>query len=198
MKKPNFFIVGAPKSGTTAMAAYLADHPQVFFSVPKEPHYFATDMPGQQQMNTLDRYEILFKTARDEHKRVGEASVWYLHSSEAMANIKAHSPDAKIVVMLRKPVEMVYSMHAQHLYSTTEHITDFSEAWDYAATRKATGTVNRETALQNHFYDEIAAYGTQLERVYTHFPRSQVKVILFDDFNASSQRPSRCEERSGH
>ncbi len=164
------------------MAGYLAEHSSVFFSVPKEPHFFATDMPGQQQMTELDRYELMFEGAGPQHEAVGEASVWYLYSSEAIANIKKYNPDARLVVMLRNPVDMVYSMHAQHLYSTTEHIESFADAWAHTAVRRETGTVNRERVLKNHFYDDIAAYGSQLERLYTYFPREQVHVILYDDF----------------
>src|SRR5262245_35065298 len=85
MKKPTFFIIGAPKCGTTSLAAWLADHPDIFMSPTKEPHYFNTD--HKRYLNSLAGYEQLFEDATDRHSAVGEASVWYLYSANAVENI---------------------------------------------------------------------------------------------------------------
>ena len=88
-RRPDFFILGAPKCGTTALSEYLRRHPRVFVSRPKEPHYFCADFdyyyaPGQR---TEEHYLRLFAEADEGHLAVGEASVWYLYSEDAARNI---------------------------------------------------------------------------------------------------------------
>jgi len=83
---PDFFILGAPKCETTAMAAYLSARPEVFMSQPKEPHHYNTDH-RHGEYKDRQRYLELFSGASDEHKIVGEASVWYLYSEVAGKNI---------------------------------------------------------------------------------------------------------------
>jgi len=85
MKKPNFFILGAPKCGTTSLAMWLSEHPNIFMCPIKEPHYFNTD--GLQRIKTLEQYESLFTDAKPEHVAVGEASTHYLYSKEAVPRI---------------------------------------------------------------------------------------------------------------
>ena len=83
---PNFFIVGGPKCGTTAMVEYLRTHPDVFISEPKEPNYLADDMPGMKYVDTEEEYLNLFKKAGS-NKVIGDASIFYMFSKEAIKNI---------------------------------------------------------------------------------------------------------------
>jgi hypothetical protein len=85
LRKPTFFIIGAPKCGTTSLAAWLGTHPDAFMSPTKEPDFFNTD--DRQGVTSLSEYEELFREARNNHIAVGEASVWYLSSSHAVHNI---------------------------------------------------------------------------------------------------------------
>ncbi|MEW8012319.1 MAG: sulfotransferase [Candidatus Thiodiazotropha sp.] len=181
--KPNFFIVGAPKCGTTALADYLGDHPQVFMSTPKEPHYFADNFPGYRVVSDLDGYLSLFSGADLDTPVVGEASVYYLYSKTAVANIKAFDPDARLVVMLRNPVDMVHSLHTQLLFTLNENEPDFMTAWRLQGDRlsgKFIPKYCKDTAMLQ--YHAVANYSEQLKRLYKHFPKEQVKIILFDDF----------------
>ena len=73
--RPNFFIVGAPKCGTTALSHYLRQHPRIFFSLPKEPHYFATDLPRYRMVTHEPAYLEYFRGAGPQHTAVGEGSV---------------------------------------------------------------------------------------------------------------------------
>ncbi len=183
MAKPNLFIVGAPKSGTTALSQYLGEHPQVFMSTPKEPHYFATDFPEKRVVTTEEEYLELFDQAGPEIQAVGEASVWYLYSKSALSNIRAFDPSARIVVMLRNPVELVYSMHSQHVASVNEDEADFATAWSLNDERKRGMHVPRHCRdVQLLYYDEIGKLGEQLERVLCLFPAEQVKTIFFEAF----------------
>ena len=86
-KKPNFFIVGAPKCGTTALASYLNEHSKIFVSNPKEPHYFATDFPRYRLYDSLKQYLDIFNDAKSENVAIGEASVFYMYSRGYKKNI---------------------------------------------------------------------------------------------------------------
>src|SRR3989339_415720 len=127
MRKPDFFIVGAPKSGTTAMCTYLKQHPEIFMPEKKESHFFGTDLNSPRFIRDKKIYLSLFSKAKDE-RRVGESSVWYLYSKKAASEIKEFSPSASIIIMLRNPVDMLYSQHSQFLYNGNEDIACFEEA----------------------------------------------------------------------
>ena len=115
-KKPNFFIVGAPKAGTTSLYAYLSMHPEVFMpSTIKEPDYFSHKAILAQNLyyNTthvtnLEEYLDLFSLANGE-KAIGEASVSYLYYQEAARNLYDFNPEARIIIILREPVERAFS-----------------------------------------------------------------------------------------
>jgi hypothetical protein len=109
MRKPDFFIVGAPKSGTTAMYFYLKQHPEIFMPERKELHFFGSDFFAPHFVRDLKEYLKFFEGA-DNKKRIGEASVWYLYSKRAAFEIKEFNPDADIIIMLRNPVDMMYSL----------------------------------------------------------------------------------------
>ena len=183
MTKPNFFIVGAPKCGTTALYEYLKAHPNIFMCTPKETHYFATDLPNKRQVQTLQEYIHLFDGASENHLAVGEASVWYLYSDEAIQNIRSFNPGAKIIVMLRNPVDFVYSSHSEALHCNTEDVRDFNEAWDLSDKRAQGLKVPQHcNEVKFFYYDKIGKFGAQVEKLLDIFPREQVKIIFFDDF----------------
>jgi hypothetical protein len=186
--KPNFFIVGAPKCGTTALYEYLRPHPNIFMARVKEPHYFAKDLGTYPFIKTAEDYAGLFADARERHLRVGEASVYYLRSTVAIANIREFNPDARLIAMFRNPVEMLHSFHAQLLYVAEESESDFETAWRLQEQRSrgiALPPRSRGPFLVQ--YRELARFGTQTERLLSIFPREQVKLILYDDFAASPQ-----------
>lgn len=174
MKKPNFFIVGAAKSGTSALYRYLREHPNIFMPELKEPHFFATDHPNQRIIRTMDEYLRLFYPAGSQHLAVGEASPQYLRSDLALQNIRDFNPQARIIIMLRNPVDRIYSLHSHMVFNFDETITDFAAAW------REKGMNNR-----NHTAFDYKAAGKLSEHIYSIlrlFPREQVMIILFDDF----------------
>lgn len=94
--KPNFFIIGAPKCGTTALCEYLRAHPRIGMSIPKEPHYFCTDCTTRfRTIYTQQEYLRCFDHVQDGCAVAGEGSVWYLFSEAAVVNILRFAPDAK-------------------------------------------------------------------------------------------------------
>ncbi|HEX2218358.1 MAG TPA: sulfotransferase domain-containing protein [Gemmatimonadales bacterium] len=187
--RPSFFIVGAPKCGTTALYEYLRPHPNVFMPEIKEPHFFAKDLGTYPRIKTLDDYRALFAGATDQHLEVGEASVYYLRSTVAIPNIREFNPAAKLIAMFRNPVDMVYSLHSQLLHVSEETVADFATAWRLQE-RRARGLdvpPHIRSPLLVQYY-QVGQFGTQTERLLSCFPREQVKLILYDDFAASPQR----------
>src|SRR5688572_26342484 len=134
---PNFFIVGAPRCGTTALYQYLRQHDRIFMPTVKECHFMADDFADFRRAHDLDEYLGLFEGATPRHVAVGEASVFYLMSDIAIPNIEAFNPNARHVVMLRNPVELVQSLHEQLLGTLHEDEPDFETAWRLQETRRA-------------------------------------------------------------
>ena len=187
--KPNFFIVGAPKCGTTALYEYLRPHPNIFMPKVKEPHFFAQDLGTYPFVKTLEEYTRLFADSTEQHTRVGEASVYYLRSSTALANIHEFNPDAKIIAMFRNPVEMVHALHSQLLYVSEESESDFETAWRLQEQRSQ--GVGLPPGSRGAFlvqYAQVGQFGTQTKRLLSIFPPAQVKLILYDDFAASPKQ----------
>ena len=189
--KPSFFIIGSPKCGTTALVEYLKSHDDVFISTPKEPHYFADDFPiYKEHLPDIASYEALFDDpGANKCKISGEASVWYLYSKDAVKNIKDYRPDAKIIVMLRKPLEVVESLHRQMLWVLDEDDSNLESAWNKQEERSRGKSVPvncREPAFLQ--YKNIVDYCGQLKRLYSLFPAEQVKLVLFDDFKEDTQQ----------
>ena len=179
-KRPNFFIVGAPKCGTTAMSEYLKTHPDIFISNPKEPHYFAEDIKPYSCCNTLEDYLQLFDTQK---KIIGEASVLYLYSDYAIKNIYSFNPEAKIVVMIRNYIDYIYSYHSQLLLNADEEIKNFEIAWKLENNRKSGLNIPKSCRVEKLlYYREVGKLGKQVERLLNIFPQEQVHFILFDDF----------------
>ena len=185
MRKPNLFIIGAPKCGTTALSEYMREHPAVFVTQPKEPHFFSKDFPYYYSPGhaTLDHYLRLYEDAGPEHLAVCEASVWYLYSQVAAEEIIGFAPDARIIVMVRNPVEMMPSLHSQMLFVQDEDRPDPKAAWDLQAVRRDGRSVPATCRVPAFLqYGDACSLGAQVERLFATVPREQVKVIVFDDF----------------
>ncbi len=182
MKEPNFFVIGGPKCGTTALSEYLRSHPHVFFSNPKEPNFFNEDFANRRTLD-MRTYLHLFEGATDEHAAVGEGSVLYLRSEVAVPKILSFRPDARFVVMVRNPVDMVYSLHSQTVYHGTEDVTDFREAWRLQDERRAGRRLPKLCVDPKEFlYGEMCLLGSQIERLYRSVYGDRVKVVFFEDF----------------
>jgi len=152
----------------------------------KEPHFFSDDYSEKRRIDDLDQYESLFASAPDQ-TLCGEASVWYLYSTQAVRAIMTYEPQAKLIVMLRDPVSMVPSMHNQALFSRIEDETDFETAWGLEGQRRAgTSLPKRHQGREFLYYSKIARYAEQLKRAFEYAPHAQVKIILYDDFKADA------------
>lgn len=180
---PDFFLVGAPRCGTTALSRYLAANPQVCFSRPKEPHYFALLAPdaAPEDLETayLARY---FAHHHAGHRVIGEGSVSYLYSPHAIERILQVNPDARFIAILRNPLEMLPSYHLRMLFILCEDVEDFAAAWRLQDARARGERVPRHCIdARLLLYREVARYGVQIERLYRAAGRDQCHVIVFDD-----------------
>ena len=187
--RPDFFIVGAPKCGTTALFRYLGAHPAVFTPERKEPHYFCPDL-GRWGGNVagLAEYEALFSSAQPQ-ELTGEASVFYLYSKVAIANIMAHNAAARIIVMLRNPIEAARSMHAFQLQHGQEDVGDFEEAWRLQQPRLEGHRLPPRWPHPHHMqYGALYCYAPQVRRLLAQVPPKQRLFLLFEEFFADPSR----------
>jgi hypothetical protein len=182
--RPNFFIVGAPRCGTTAMYEYLRQHPDVFMPYRKEPVFFGPDLSKRPPPLDESAYLRLFAGGRGK-RRIGEATTWYLYSASAASEIHAFSPAARIIIMLRNPVDMIYSLHGHWLFTGNEDIADFAAALDAESDRRRGDrlpkAVRRPEGLQ---YRALGRYAAHVRRYLEVFGPDAVKVIIYDDFQA--------------
>jgi hypothetical protein len=184
---PDFLVIGAPKAGTTALHAALAGHPELFMSPVKEPKFFLTDGPPPQRgggpgdVQTYrehvwrrEDYEALFDAAPPGALR-GESTLFYLYDRQAQQRIRALIPAAKMIAVLRDPVERAHS-NWTHLWSAgLDPIGDFPAA--------CAAEDRRVAARWAHFwhYTRLGRYGEQLDHLFTVFPREQVFVLRYRD-----------------
>lgn len=208
MRKPDFFIVGAAKAGTTSLYNYLKLHPDVYFSPIKEPHFFSTDinleeMRGDFKKNVqidisdyiknslgsprngafvrnTEHYQQLFSLVKNE-KRIGESSVSYLYSKVAAQQIKDFNPDARVIIILREPVERAFSHYLMDLRIGYEN-AGFVEAVNADFNKENRGWG------QSHLYVELGLYFEQVKRYLDIFPPSKVKIILHEDFKHNASK----------
>lgn len=186
---PNFFLVGAPRCGTTSISKYLSWHPEVCFSRPKELHYFNRDWRLDAESlhhGYLDRYFPHFDPAR--HRAVGEGSVSYLYEPEAIRRILAIQPEARFLVTLRNPIDMIRSYHWRLLFLLEEDQPDFAIAWDLQDLRRRGERVPplcRDPRLLQ--YREIASLGTHLAALFEVAGRERCRVVVADDLRCEPE-----------
>lgn len=187
-RKPNFFIIGAPKCGTTSLAVWLGEHSNVFMTTPKEPEFFNNDIAPLFK-GGLRKYESLFQSVSQSHIAIGEGSTVYLRSVNAISNILSYQPDARFVIGVRNPIDMVISWHGQMLRNGWESENNFERAWHMQSTR-ALG--NNIPALcpdwQHLMYGNVCKLGSQLERLYSLVQKDRCFVYTLDDMKEDPEK----------
>ena len=176
--KVDFFIVGAPKAGTTSLYHYLSEHPQVEMSSQKEPDYFSDKAIHQQGMyygknrvNTLDKYESLF--VQKEGVVYGEGSVSYLFYDNVAEDIKKYNPNAKIIIMLRNPIERAFSH-----YLMDYRLGLVSDSFENIITKKSK---HKNAHLFYQQYIEVSKYANQIQRYLDFFEKENILFIDYED-----------------
>ncbi len=193
MTMPNFLIIGAAKAGTTALYSYLKQHPQIYMSPNKEPHFFAFEgenvnfggTAGDQEwlnrfaITDIQTYRLQFQGV-SKQIAMGEASALYLYIPKAAERIHHYIPDVKLLAILRNPVERAYSAFLYQIRDALEPITDFAQALR-----------EEETRIHNnwvpiYYYQQMGFYYTQMKRYFDTFDRAQIRVYLYEDFTTNT------------
>jgi hypothetical protein len=178
----HFFVIGAPKCGTTALCHYLSEHPDVCFSRPKEPNFFCYDFPAIQKVRTPQEYSNCFNHCKGTEKVIGEGSIWYLYSEEAIPRIIDQYDKPKFIVMVRNPVDAAISLYTQKLASLHEDQPTFEQAWFSQNTRRKGNSIPKSCLVPSQLlYKDVFLYGQQIERLYRIAPKHSCKVLFFDD-----------------
>lgn len=204
--QPNFFIVGAAKAGTTSLYHYLAQHPDVYMSPIKEPNFFATDIDHEAirpqvkerirllnidqflkgpMTNGIHRafirkpedYAALFRFA-DGKKAIGEASASYLFSQTAAQEIHQYNPEAKIIILLRNPVQRMYS---HYLMDKRMAVTTLS--FEDAIEDDKKNKVRNWAAAS--LYLELGEYYHQVKRFKELFPAKNILILLSEELKSN-------------
>lgn len=181
-------VVGAPRCGTTSLASFLRNHPEVCFSSVKEPHFFA-----QYDLTALPTGELRDRVANEYLARyfpdcppgtsmLAEASVTYLYAPERMEPILRLWPDAKFIIAVRDPLEMLPSLHRRLMYLGDETETDFARAWALSSDRAEGRSIPR-TCVDPRWlrYDQAGRLGTYVENFFNAVGRERCMVLVFDD-----------------
>jgi hypothetical protein len=191
---PTAFFIGAPKCGTSALTNFLAQHPQIAVPRVKEPNYMCVDF-DLPRPRSEEEYLDLFPI-RSSTRVLLDASVLNLYSQAAPERIARYAPEARILVALRDPVDVMHAWHGQMVYTSNEQIANFEEALaaenDRLEGRRlpAAGTGRRCPKLL--LYRLLASFGEQLARYFALFPRDRILVIPYEDIRSD---PGRTYER---
>ena len=186
-RAPDFFIVGHPKCGTTALYEMLRRHPQIYMPDLKEPWFLAGEervlfQPSSPLPKTLDEYLSLFAAARREQS-AGEATPSYLMSRTAAGSIADLQPDARIIAILREPASYLRSRHLQNIQNHAETETDLRKAIALEELRSRGEAIPRDAVRpEDLLYSEHVRYVEQLRRYHAVFPPEQVLVLIYEDF----------------
>jgi hypothetical protein len=190
MRIPDFFIVGHPKCGTTALYEMLRQHPQIHMPV-KEPWFFvperARSSPDAAASRSLEEYLALFEGAAP-GQRIGEATPSYLRSRTAAREIAELAPGARIVAIVREPASFLRSFHLQSVQAHVESETDFARALALEQPRRRGESIPAGVGRpEDLLYSEHVRYVEQLRRYRDAFGAERVLVLIYDDFRDDNE-----------
>lgn len=197
LQPPWFSIVGAPRCGTTSLSHYLSAHPAVWFSRLKEPHFFSQhDLRdvAEREFERVVRTQYMerYFEGATEDQILGEASVSYLYAPERLTPVREIWPEAKFIIAVRNPLQMLPSLHLRHLHNGDESERDFARAWKLTEERRRGKRVPRSCIDPRLLdYQEIGQLGKHVRRFLDFFGSEQCTVSVFDDLAADPAREYR-------
>jgi len=181
--RPNLFIVGFAKCGTTALHQYISTHPNVHPCFPKEPHFFIEETWRRRPARTEAQYLRFFAGASKGARVFVDSSAVHVYSPQALRRIRDFNPDARIIVMIRHPVDMLASFHKYSCRMFVEDVENFEEAWNLQTSRAKGDNLPEgcefPVLLQ---YENLGRIGKHVAALLDIWPRSQVKIVFFDEF----------------
>lgn len=188
--KPNTFIAGAPKCGTTSLAHWLSEHPDIFVPSKKEPHFFNPPFSRNLQK---EEYLKLYQRAVDFKIRI-DASTSYFTSEKAIENIIKFNPNAKFVILLRNPVEVAEALHGECLYRGLEDLKNFEQAWRVQECRR----IGKKLPIgawfasaENLLYRDQVLFGQSLQHLLYQTNEDQVHVVFSEDMQKNPAKEYR-------
>jgi len=180
IKKPNFFIIGLSKSGTTALSEYLRGHPNVFFSNPKELGFF---LPGTHanchRIDNVNQYLYYFRGATEQHLAIGEGTPDYFRDVSTIKNILEFNPDSKFILMIRNPVERFFSLHAHLYFYGIEIEANPMLAWEKS--RRA--NQNKKKCLN---YLNMCLVSESIKNLLALVQKKKLLIILYNELSENS------------
>lgn len=190
MVMPNFLIIGTAKGGTTSLYSYLCQHPQIYMSSNKEPGFFALEGKNLGFRGPDEAFSKISITSIDEYRKLfdgvsqeiafGEASPFYLYFEKASERIKYYTPEAKLIVSLRNPIDRAYASYMHNVRMGYE-----KDSFEQSLTKEEERIKDNWIYLWH--YKQCGLYYKQLKRYFDTFDASQIKVYLFEDLAKSTQ-----------
>jgi len=189
MSLPELYLIGAPKAGTTSIARWLSSHPQVYWSVPKEPFFWASDYPRMRAhygFDTVEAYGALYSSPEAEAADIrGDGSTTYLYSTRAVPDILHLVPEAKFVVCLRNPIDLLVSYHRTQVVALNENEPDFGRSWRRSLAGQLPDTDPLDPKLLD--YPRVGKLGEAVGRLLATAPPEHVHGIVFDDLSTEPE-----------
>lgn len=183
---PNLFLVGAPKCGTTSLAHYLGQHPDIFVPSWKEPSFFGADLTKCYSRQTEADYLSLYQDWTNERYGL-DASTSYFYSRMAPKEMLNHVPNVRILIMVRNPIEAIYSMYFENRYEGIETILTFEDALLAEKARLAQGSPAKRGLQEQLLYSRIYAYTDNIARYHAVIGRERVHILVLDDFKRDAR-----------
>lgn len=184
---PNLFIVGAPKSGTTAMSKHLMSHPDIYTPLQKEFTFFGNDLVRYAPVPSEKSYLGWFESWKSERYAL-DASPTYLYSMTAPYEFLEKSPDSKVIIMIRNPIEVAYSMYFEALLGGREDQDSFELAWKLEVKRINGQNIPKNARLEyTTRYQSLGMYANHINHYTKIFGKENVHIIMFDDFKKNNK-----------
>jgi hypothetical protein len=180
MIRPEYYVVGTAKAGTTSLFRYFLDHPQVFVPSNKETYFFGKYCYEDSKIETIQEYQRIFSSAARDDKCV-EVSTSYLYSKTAASEIKEYNPDAKIIIILRNPVDRAFSNYKYKLKTGKENCFNFEDAVSLEKSRISEG------APYGFHYINMGLYFNQVKRYIDIFDKDNLLILLFDELKTDPE-----------
>lgn len=184
---PNLFLVGAPKCGTTSLAYYLSQHPDIFVPIIKEPVFFGSDLTATGHRLPVNDYLDLYRNWSSE-KYALDASTHYFYSTKAATEISTTASNCKILMILRNPIDAAHSLYHQLRFDGREDFRSFESSLDAEPSRKRCPPSVISGFHETKFYSEIYRYSMNVRRYCEVFGNENVFVIIFDDIRQNSMK----------
>ena len=178
MRALDFMVVGAQKSGTTALSGFLGEHPGIRMSEPKEVHAFDVEEKALSVENIEARYASAFDGKQHNYALLGEATPIYMYFTDIARQLHNYNPKLKLIVVLRNPVERAYSHYCMERERGNEHRPFWiALALEWLRLKKDSKPRGENSAHRLWSYRNRGYYSHQLEAIYKVFSRDQVHVI---------------------